>query len=173
MYDIDGSGSFVLVAISGIAVAAATLYFTYQKQVPIAEKLETSSKITLHENSETVNGEDGISKEERKKEEQKKSKRKHGRNLALAFFSALWSTIKYVGRMCARVFKSKSEKTSGLKQRSENSSEGHGVAKRSRERNRVKNLIRNINREDFKKTTLGGCIFVKKGKNICLKVEKI
>ena len=38
---------------------------------------------------------------------------------------------------------------------------------------KVKNLIRNINREDFKKTTLGGCIFVKKGKNICLKVEKI
>ena len=33
-------------------------------------------------------------------------------------------------------------------------------------------LINNIDRKEFKKTTLGGCIFFKKGKNLCLKVEK-
>jgi len=38
---------------------------------------------------------------------------------------------------------------------------------------KVKNLIKNLNREDFKKTTLGGCIFEKKGGNICLKEEKL
>jgi tRNA(Ile)-lysidine synthase len=33
-------------------------------------------------------------------------------------------------------------------------------------------LIKNIDRKEFKKTTLGGCIFFKKGDNLCLKVEK-
>ena len=33
-------------------------------------------------------------------------------------------------------------------------------------------LINNIDRKEFKKTTLGGCIFFKKGDNLCLKVEK-
>ena len=38
---------------------------------------------------------------------------------------------------------------------------------------KVDNLIRNINRTDFKSSTLGGCIFLKKGENLCLKIEKI
>ena len=38
---------------------------------------------------------------------------------------------------------------------------------------KVENLIKNINKKDFKKATLGGCIFMKKGENLCLKVEKI
>ncbi len=37
---------------------------------------------------------------------------------------------------------------------------------------KVENLIKNLNRRDFKKSTLGGCIFLKKGPNLCLKVEK-
>jgi tRNA(Ile)-lysidine synthase len=36
---------------------------------------------------------------------------------------------------------------------------------------KVENLIKNINRADFKKSTLGGCIFFKKGENLCLKAE--
>ena len=36
---------------------------------------------------------------------------------------------------------------------------------------KVENLIKNINRADFKKSTLGGCIFFKKGENLCLKSE--
>jgi len=36
---------------------------------------------------------------------------------------------------------------------------------------KVTNLIKNLNRKDFKKSTLGGCIFIKKGENLCLKVE--
>ena len=38
---------------------------------------------------------------------------------------------------------------------------------------KVNNLIKNIEKKDFKKSTLGGCIFFKKGENLCLKVEKI
>ena len=38
---------------------------------------------------------------------------------------------------------------------------------------KVENLIDIINKRDFKKATLGGCIFLKKGENLCLKVEKI
>ena len=38
---------------------------------------------------------------------------------------------------------------------------------------KVENLIKNINRTDFKSSTLGGCIFLKKGENLCLKIEKI
>ena len=38
---------------------------------------------------------------------------------------------------------------------------------------KVENLIKNINRRDFKKSTLGGCIFFKNGENLCLKIEKI
>ena len=37
---------------------------------------------------------------------------------------------------------------------------------------KVGNLINNIEKRDFKKATLGGCIFFKKGKNLCLKDEK-
>ncbi len=37
---------------------------------------------------------------------------------------------------------------------------------------KVINLIKNIGKKDFKKSTLGGCIFSKKGENLCLKVEK-
>jgi tRNA(Ile)-lysidine synthase len=36
---------------------------------------------------------------------------------------------------------------------------------------KVSNLIENINRVDFKKSTLGGCFFFKKGENLCLKAE--
>ncbi len=38
---------------------------------------------------------------------------------------------------------------------------------------KVKNLINNIEKRDFKKLTLGGCIFFKKDGNLCLKAEKI
>ena len=38
---------------------------------------------------------------------------------------------------------------------------------------KVNNLINNLNRKNFKKSTLGGCIFFKKGGNLCLKIEKI
>ena len=37
---------------------------------------------------------------------------------------------------------------------------------------KVENLIWSINKKQFKKSTLGGCIFFKKGENLCLKVEK-
>ena len=36
---------------------------------------------------------------------------------------------------------------------------------------KVGNLIKNINKSDFRKSTLGGCIFFKKGENLCLKIE--
>ncbi len=36
---------------------------------------------------------------------------------------------------------------------------------------KVNNLIKNLNKDDFKKHTLGGCIFFKKGDNLCLKAE--
>ena len=37
---------------------------------------------------------------------------------------------------------------------------------------KVRNLIENIDKREFKKSTLGGCIFFKKGENLCLKAEK-
>ena len=37
---------------------------------------------------------------------------------------------------------------------------------------KVQNLIRNVEKKDFKNSTLGGCIFFKKGKYLCLKAEK-
>ncbi len=37
---------------------------------------------------------------------------------------------------------------------------------------KVVKLINILNNSEFKKTTLGGCIFFKKGENLCLKVEK-
>ena len=38
---------------------------------------------------------------------------------------------------------------------------------------KVENLIKNINKKDFKKSTLGGCIFYRKDENLCIKIEKI
>ena len=38
---------------------------------------------------------------------------------------------------------------------------------------KVENLIVNIDKKEFKKTSLGGCIFFKKNENLCLKVEKL
>ncbi len=38
---------------------------------------------------------------------------------------------------------------------------------------KVINLIKNIDKKNFKKLTLGGCVFFKKNENLCLKVEKI
>jgi tRNA(Ile)-lysidine synthase len=38
---------------------------------------------------------------------------------------------------------------------------------------KVDNLINNIEMKDFKKKSLGGCVFFKKGKNLCLNVEKV
>ena len=38
---------------------------------------------------------------------------------------------------------------------------------------KVQNLINALKRDDFKKATLGGCIFVRKDENLCLKVEKL
>ena len=38
---------------------------------------------------------------------------------------------------------------------------------------KVTNLIRTIDKKGFKKSTLGGCIFFKKGSNLCLKNEKL
>ena len=38
---------------------------------------------------------------------------------------------------------------------------------------KVTNLIRAVDTEGFKKSTLGGCIFFKKGDNLCLKNEKL
>ena len=37
---------------------------------------------------------------------------------------------------------------------------------------KVDNLIKNLSKKDFKRSTLGGCIFSRKGENLCLKVEK-
>ena len=37
---------------------------------------------------------------------------------------------------------------------------------------KVHNLIKNLEKKDFKKTTLGGCIFLKKDQNLCLIAEK-
>ena len=37
---------------------------------------------------------------------------------------------------------------------------------------KVDNLIKNINKKEFKKYTLGGCVFFKKGENLCVKIEK-
>ena len=37
---------------------------------------------------------------------------------------------------------------------------------------KVENLISNLDKKDFKNSTLGGCIFFKKGEYLCLKVEK-
>ena len=37
---------------------------------------------------------------------------------------------------------------------------------------KVENLISNLEKKDFKNSTLGGCIFFKKGEYLCLKVEK-
>ena len=38
---------------------------------------------------------------------------------------------------------------------------------------KVINLIRTMDKKGFKKSTLGGCIFLKKGINLCLKNEKL
>tara|TARA_Y200000002_G_scaffold312924_1_gene270306 strand:- start:1003 stop:2022 length:1020 start_codon:yes stop_codon:yes gene_type:complete len=38
---------------------------------------------------------------------------------------------------------------------------------------KVDNLIKRLEKPEFKKTSLGGCIFFKKGENLCLKVEKL
>ena len=38
---------------------------------------------------------------------------------------------------------------------------------------KVDYLINNIEKREFKKTSLGGCVFFKKGDNLCLKIEKI
>ena len=37
---------------------------------------------------------------------------------------------------------------------------------------KINNLIKNIEKSNFKKSTLGGCIFIIKKGNLCLKVEK-
>ena len=37
---------------------------------------------------------------------------------------------------------------------------------------KVVNLIKNIGKRNFKKTTLGGCIFILEKDNLCLKIEK-
>ena len=37
---------------------------------------------------------------------------------------------------------------------------------------KVENLIRSLDKKEFKNSTLGGCVFFKKGRNLCLKVEK-
>ena len=38
---------------------------------------------------------------------------------------------------------------------------------------KVANLIESLDKKNFKKSTLGGCIFFKKNNNLCLKVEKL
>ena len=38
---------------------------------------------------------------------------------------------------------------------------------------KVNILINKIEKKEFKRTSLGGCVFFKKGENLCLKVEKI
>jgi tRNA(Ile)-lysidine synthase len=37
---------------------------------------------------------------------------------------------------------------------------------------KIENLIKNVNKRNFKKSTLGGCIFIIKKDNLCLKIEK-
>ena len=37
---------------------------------------------------------------------------------------------------------------------------------------KVENLIKNLEKRNFNKSTLGGCIFVLKKENLCLKIEK-
>ncbi|MDC1092603.1 tRNA lysidine(34) synthetase TilS [Pelagibacteraceae bacterium] len=37
---------------------------------------------------------------------------------------------------------------------------------------KVENLIKNIEKRNFRKSTLGGCIFISKKDNLCLKIEK-
>jgi len=37
---------------------------------------------------------------------------------------------------------------------------------------KVKNLINNLESKNFKKSTLGGCLFIKKKDQLCLKIEK-
>ena len=37
---------------------------------------------------------------------------------------------------------------------------------------KVENLIRSLEKREFKNSSLGGCIFFKKGDNLCLKIEK-
>jgi tRNA(Ile)-lysidine synthase len=37
---------------------------------------------------------------------------------------------------------------------------------------KVENLIKNIEKSNFKKSTLGGCVFILKKDNLCLKIEK-
>jgi len=37
---------------------------------------------------------------------------------------------------------------------------------------KIENLIKNLEEDNFKKYTLGGCIFFKKGKDLCLILEK-
>ena len=37
---------------------------------------------------------------------------------------------------------------------------------------KVENLISNLDKKDFKNSTLGGCVFFKKGEYLCLKAEK-
>jgi tRNA(Ile)-lysidine synthase len=37
---------------------------------------------------------------------------------------------------------------------------------------KVDNLIKILNKKEFKKSTLGGCVFFKKGEYLCLKIEK-
>ena len=37
---------------------------------------------------------------------------------------------------------------------------------------KIDNLISNLKNKNFKKSTLGGCIFYKKDGNLCLKLEK-
>ena len=38
---------------------------------------------------------------------------------------------------------------------------------------KVINLIKNLNKKNFSKATLGGCIFIKKNDHLCLSREKI
>ena len=38
---------------------------------------------------------------------------------------------------------------------------------------KVKNLIHNLEKRDFKRSTLGGCVFFKKNRNLCLKAQKL
>ena len=38
---------------------------------------------------------------------------------------------------------------------------------------KVQNWIQSISKRDFKKTTLGGCVFLKKNQDLCLKIEKL
>ena len=37
---------------------------------------------------------------------------------------------------------------------------------------KVLNLIKNLENKDFKQVTLGGCLFIKKRDELCLKLEK-